>query len=211
MGKFTLELEKTIQVVLKKNITESRKKILKILIEYVLEKLKNNQEVNLNFICTHNSRRSQFCQIWSYAASHYFDIPIKCYSGGTEITECNIRTVNSIKLNGFLVSSENKNKTLHYLISAGNNISPIKVYSKLFNESINKSIPYAAIMTCSDANKNCPFIPGAEKRISLPFEDPKEFDDTSKETKKYKECSLIIASEIFYVFNGVHKSLNPYK
>ena len=209
MGKITLELEKRIQVVLKKHITESRKKILKILIEYFLEKLENNHEVNLNFICTHNSRRSQFCQIWSYAASHYFKIPIKCHSGGTEITECNIRTINSIKLDGFLVSSENNNR--HYLVSAGNNISPIKVYSKLFNESINKNMPYAAVMTCSDADKNCPFIPGAEKRISLPFEDPKEFDDTLIEAKKYKECSLKIASEVFYVFNEVDKSLNPYK
>ena len=72
-------------------------------------------------------------------------------------------------------------------------------------------MPYAAVMTCSDADKNCPFIPGAEKRISLPFKDPKEFDDTLIEAKKYKECSLKIASEVFYVFNEVDKSFNPNK
>ena len=56
-------------------------------------------------------------------------------------------------------------------------------------------------MTCTHADENCPFIPGAEKRISLPFEDPKAFDDTSEEAEQYDKRSLQIATEMKYVFN----------
>jgi arsenate reductase len=58
-------------------------------------------------------------------------------------------------------------------------------------------------MTCAHADKNCPFITWAEKRISIQYNDPKGFDDTPQETKKYDERSIQIASEFFYVFNKV--------
>ena len=208
MNRITKELEKTIQGAINREIRDSRKKKLGILIKYVLEKFKNNQDVNFNFICTHNSRRSQFCQIWSHTASHYFNVPVNSHSGGIEITECNERVISSIKNSGFLVSSNSKNKNPEYSISIGDNYKTLKMFSKLFNKSINSDISFAAVMVCSDADKNCPYIPGAEKLISLPYHDPKVFDDTPREIKKYEECSHKIASEIFYVFNEVSKKLS---
>ena len=58
-------------------------------------------------------------------------------------------------------------------------------------------------MTCSDADENCPYIPKAEKRIPLRYDDPKSYDDTPIESEKYDERSLQIASEIFYVFSQI--------
>ena len=200
-------IEKTIQVILKKEIANSRKEVLKILIKYIVGKIENNEQVNLNFICTHNSRRSQFCQIWSNTASHYYKIPVNCYSGGTEITECNNRVIKSIINNGFLVTGNDKNKNPEYLVAISAN-KTIKLFSKLFNKSIDNDKPFIAVMTCSDADKNCPYIPGAEKRIPLKYDDPKEFDNTTLEIKKYEESSYKIASEIFYVFNEVSKKLS---
>ena len=197
-------IEKTIQVFLKKEIANSRKEILEILIKYIIGKIENNKQVNLNFICTHNSRRSQFCQIWSSTASHYYNIPVNSYSGGTEINECNKLVINSITNNGFFVTSDGKSKNSKYSVSMGAN-KPIKLFSKLFNKSINHDGPFAAIMTCSDADENCPYIPGAEIRIPLKYDDPKVFDNTKLELKKYKECSDKIASEIFYVFSEIKK------
>ena len=199
-------IEKTIQVFLKKEIANSRKEILEILIKYIIGKIENNKQVNLNFICTHNSRRSQFCQIWSSTASQYYNIPVNCYSGGTEITECNKRVIKSIINNGFLVTGNDKNKNPEYLVAINAN-KTIKLFSKLCNKSINDDRPFAAVMTCSDADKNCPYIPGAEKRIPLKYDDPKEFDNTTLEIKKYEECSYNIASEIFYVFSKVSEKI----
>ena len=58
-------------------------------------------------------------------------------------------------------------------------------------------------MTCSHADENCPLIPGAEKKISLMYEDPKLFDRTILEKEKYRERSLQIATEMKYVFSKI--------
>ena len=81
------------------------------------------------------------------------------------------------------------------------------LFYRLTNKSINNDRTFIAVMTCSDADKNCPYIPGAEKRISLKYYDPKEFDNTALEIKKYEECSYKIATEIFYVFSEVSKKI----
>ena len=64
---------------------------------------------------------------------------------------------------------------------------------------------FAAIMTCSHADENCPFIPGTEKRIPVRYEDPKSFDDTREESVMYDQRSMQIASEMFYVFSKVRE------
>ena len=83
------------------NIPEDRLVVLIPLIDYIQSKIDNGQEINLNFICTHNSRRSQFSQIWAQTAADYFGVPAKCYSGGVEVTAFNERAVASIKRSGF--------------------------------------------------------------------------------------------------------------
>ena len=60
-------------------------------------------------------------------------------------------------------------------------------------------------MTCSSADKGCPFISGAEKRIPVTFEDPKAFDNTPQQAEKYKERSIQIATELKYVFSKLKK------
>lgn len=47
------------------NISTVRKAVLQPLIENIQSKYSKNQVVNLNFICTHNSRRSHLTQIWA--------------------------------------------------------------------------------------------------------------------------------------------------
>jgi arsenate reductase len=58
-------------------------------------------------------------------------------------------------------------------------------------------------MTCSNADVGCPFIPGAEKRIPITFDDPKAFDNTSLQKEKYHERSIQIATELCYVFSQI--------
>ena len=59
-------------------------------------------------------------------------------------------------------------------------------------------------MTCDSANEACPFVPGAEIRIPITFKDPKAFDNTPQQAEKYKERSLQIATELFYVFSQIN-------
>jgi arsenate reductase len=186
------------------NITEDRLAVLKSLIDYIQSKIDNGQEINLNFICTHNSRRSQFSQIWAQTAADYFGVPVKCYSGGVEVTAFNERAVASIKRSGFDVVAQGEGESNPiYMVSHSKDHDPITAFSKLFDDPINQAEQFAAVMTCSHADENCPFIPGTEQRIAVRYEDPKAFDDSPQEAAKYDERSMQIASEMFYVFSKV--------
>ena len=57
------------------------------------------------FICTHNSRRSQFTQVWAKIISDYYGFNINSFSGGTEVTNCNTRTIASFERMGFKVKN----------------------------------------------------------------------------------------------------------
>jgi arsenate reductase len=203
----TPKLKKSIQKALEKEISRERKEILKLLIDYILKKRAENSELHLNFICTHNSRRSQFSQIWAHTAAAYYGIPAKCYSGGVEVTAFNERAVASIERCGFLVSSTGETNP-HYHVTYHKEAPPLLVFSKLVEDPVNPTLPFAAVMTCAHADENCPFIPGTEQRIPLQYEDPKVFDNTPIEKEKYDERSLQIASELFYVFKSVCKALD---
>lgn len=185
-------------------IPKERLPVLNSAIDYIVNKIKKDKAVKLIFICTHNSRRSQFSQIWAQTAAYYFDIPeVYCYSGGVEVTAFNERAVNAIKKAGFHVSKKEKGDNPYYFIHFSEEEDPITAFSKIYDDSINAQKEFAAVMTCADADENCPFIPGAEVRIPLRYEDPKAFDGTTQEEEKYAERSLQIASEMFYIFSRV--------
>lgn len=196
------ELSATIEIVKKQHIPEERISVLQLLIDYIQSKMDQSEAVNLNFICTHNSRRSQFSQVWAKAAADYYGISANCYSGGVEVTAFNERAVASIKRSGFKVSAEGEGNPIYSVWNAEEG-EPLQVFSKLFDDPINEADKFAAVMTCSHADENCPFIPGTEKRIPVQYEDPKAFDDTPLEAEKYDERSVQIASEMFYVFSKI--------
>ncbi len=188
--------------VLTNPISPERMEILQELIDYVQEKIDADGEVHLNFICTHNSRRSQFSQIWAQTASATFGVPAKCYSGGVEVTAFNERAVASIKRLGFAVKAEGSENP-KYTVVFSDDVEPVIAFSKLYDDEANKTEKFAAVMTCDHADENCPFIPGTEKRLAVRYEDPKAFDDTPQEAEKYDERSIQIATEMFYVFSRI--------
>ena len=183
-------------------IPDYRKEILEVLINYIKEKNISGKKPLLNFICTHNSRRSQLSQIWAKTAADYFKISVGCFSGGTEITEFNKSAIASLKRYGFKIKSIGEINPKFQVYYAQDS-KPIIAFSKLFNDASNPSDPFAAVMTCDHADENCPFIPYSEIRISIPYNDPKAYDKTALEVKKYDERTLQIASEMIYVFKKV--------
>jgi arsenate reductase len=198
-----MNLDSSIENILQLEILQERRNILQVLIDYIQGKKVAGAEINLNFICTHNSRRSQFTQVWAAVAAHAFGIEVTCLSGGVEVTAFNERAVESLRRFGFLIQSEGGENPI-YSLEYALNTEPLKMFSKLFDHKVNQKAKFAAVMTCNHADENCPFIPGTEQRISVNYDDPKEFDGTSIEAKMYDERSSQIASEMFYVFSKIN-------
>ena len=182
-------------------IVDHRKDLLKPLRDYVVLKSKQKVDANLTFICTHNSRRSQLAQVWAKIISDYYGFTINSFSGGTEVTNCNRRTIASFERMGFEVKNPG-GENPHYELTYHEKRKPIIVFSKTFDDASNPKNNFAAVITCTNADENCPIISGAEKRISLPFEDPKIYDNSNQESEKYDERSRQIASEMKYIFNA---------
>tara|TARA_R110000782_G_scaffold204598_2_gene293058 strand:- start:536 stop:1168 length:633 start_codon:yes stop_codon:yes gene_type:complete len=199
------EIENTISALNIDSITAERRAILQPLIDFIQTKASLNKEIRINFICTHNSRRSHLSQVWSQTMAHYFDINnVFCYSGGTEATALFPVAAETLRNSGFQIKTISKNENPVYSIKYADNEHPIIGFSKKLDDDFNPKSEFAAIMTCDSANEACPFVPGAEKRIPITFEDPKAFDHTPQQAEKYKERSLQIATELFYVFSQIN-------
>lgn len=199
------EIEQVISNLDISGISNDRKKTLQPLIDYIQNKIDTKQEVRLNFICTHNSRRSHLSQVWAQAIASYFKLKnIVCYSGGTEATALFPMAVKTLEKSGFKVEKLSETENPIYSIKYGANELPVIGFSKTFDHGFNPQSEFAAILTCSQADAGCPFIAGAEKRIPITFDDPKEFDGTPQQEAKYEERSLQIAAELFYVFSKIN-------
>ncbi|MBF4487095.1 MULTISPECIES: protein-tyrosine-phosphatase [unclassified Flavobacterium] len=187
-------------------ISKDRKEILQPLINFIQLKSEQHQEIRLNLICTHNSRRSHLSQVWAQTAAHYYGIQnVFCYSGGTEATALYPKVAETLALSGFKITKLSEGNTPVYAIKFAGNQAPIIGFSKTYDDDFNPENEFAAIMTCSQADGGCPFIAGAEKRIAVTYDDPKAFDNTDQQSEKYNERSLQIATEMFYVFSQIKK------
>lgn len=185
-------------------IPEDRQLLLRKLSEYILEKRNKDLPVHLVFICTHNSRRSHFGQVWAAVAAAYYAIEnVHTYSGGTEATAFNPNAIQALRTTGFQVEGNASNPNPNYSVKFGEGLET-NCFSKTFDDPANPSSNFAAIMTCSHAEENCPFVPGTDLRIGITYDDPKDFDGTAQQDEKYLERSNQIALEILYTFSLVN-------
>jgi arsenate reductase len=185
------------------SIPEKRKEILAKITAYIQNQKDSNQSISLVYICTHNARRSFFGQIWAQTAASYYQIPnVSCASGGMEVTQCHPNSIATLKNQGFEIVKKTDDKNPIYSVEIDQEVA-IACFSKLYDDANNPKNNFAAIMVCSDAETNCPFIPEATLRISTTYDDPKEFDGTPLETEKYLERANQIAVECLFVFSQV--------
>lgn len=186
-------------------ITNERKAVLQQLTDFIQSKVSNGQEIRINFICTHNSRRSHLSQVWAQTMANYFNIKnVFCYSGGTEATALFPMAAETLSNSGFQIKTISNGDNPVYSIKYADNEHPIIGFSKKLDDDFNPKSEFAAVMTCDSANEACPFVPGAEKRIPITFEDPKAFDNTPQQSEKYSERSMQIATELLYVFSQIN-------
>lgn len=185
-------------------IPTDRKSNLGDVASFIKQELEESDTARLNFICTHNSRRSHLAQIWAQtAAVHYGIEGVKTYSGGTESTAFNPNAVAAVERAGFEVENPGGENT-KYSVRFSDDADPMICFSKTFDDPANPSKDFAAIMTCSDADANCPFVPGAKYRKPITYRDPKEADGTDKEKETYDERCRQIGTEMFYMMSLVN-------
>jgi arsenate reductase len=188
------------------SIESSRREVLQPLINYIQDKVSKEQEIRLNFICTHNSRRSHLSQVWAQTIAHHFQLDnVFCYSGGTEATALYPMVATTLEQTGFQIMTLSEGTNPVYSIKYSKNEHSVIGFSKTYDHAFNPESHFAAIMTCSQADAGCPFIAGAEKRIPITYEDPKVSDNTPNQKKVYINRSLQIATDMFYVFSQIKK------
>jgi len=188
---------------LQKNEPDRHNDLIEKLAVWISEQLKAGSRPKVNFICTHNSRRSQFSQTWFDAVQQYLGVDhADSFSGGTEVTACNERTIAALKRAGFEVESKGEENPV-YTLKGIENGNKIRLWSKVHDDKTNPSGTFAAVMTCDHADRNCPFIPGAAIRVPLTYTDPKYADDTEEETEAYDQTCKIIATDMMRIIKAV--------
>lgn len=191
-------------------LPEERKENLRKIASYIIEKQKKKEKTEIIVICTHNSRRSHFGQVWLQIAAHHYGLEnIYTFSGGTEATACNIRTVKALQRAGVEIknTSEKGEKNPKYVAKYSEKASEMWLFSKVYSSTANPQLGFLAILVCSTADEACPIVKGAEQRIYHGYEDPKKSDDTPQEEETYDARCKQIAQEMFFVMREVKKSL----
>lgn len=187
-------------------ISEERKIILQPLVDYLQNKIETDQTIRLNFICTHNSRRSHLSQIWAQTMAYHFGVKnVYCYSGGTEATAMFPKVAETLSNQGFQIQKLSETENPVYAVKYAQNEAPVICFSKEYNNEFNPKSEFGAIMTCNNADEGCPIVFGAKGRFPVKYDDPKASDNTPEQTQVYAERSLQIAAEMFYVFSQIKK------
>lgn len=203
------ELHSTIERLTKQfdTISFDRKEELEKLSLYIKGKLDAHETPKLIVICTHNSRRSHLGQLWLAVAASYYQLPkIETFSGGTEATAFHPNAVAALQRIGFTLTIAEQAKNPVYQVRWQTNQDAYEAFSKKFEDAPNPTKEFAAIMVCSEADEGCPYVPGTDFRIALPFDDPKAFDGTDKEAAKYDERCEQIGMEMLYVISKVSEN-----
>lgn len=198
------EIIKLIGSLPSETITVERKKILDPIIIALQQKTSKQEAIRLIFICTHNSRRSHLTQIWAQTLAYYFNIQkVNCYSAGTEATALFPSIIETLQQTGFQISTLSQTKNPVYSIKFAANEPPIIGFSKTTDHTYNPKSAFIALMTCSQADIGCPYISGAERRFPLTHNDPKKYDNKPHAKKEYYQTSVLIATELYYIFSKI--------
>ncbi|WP_192812797.1 low molecular weight phosphatase family protein [Pedosphaera parvula] len=193
-------------------VSAERRVMLDAIATNVASQLRSGKEAQLTFICTSNSRRSHMSQIWAQTAAYYYGLnDVHAFSGGTQATACNCRTVAVMRRVGFTIEDATTGDNPVYLVRYAQDRPPIRAYSKRYNADANPKRDFIALMTCSVADKTCPLVEGAISRYAIHYADPRVCDDTPTETTAYNERCREIAREMFYIMSVTRRQLDAVK
>jgi arsenate reductase len=184
-------------------ITADRRKELENLAADLRIRLEREHGAELIFICSHNSRRSQMAQLWARLSAQYYGIEgLRFYSGGTGATAFHPNAVEAMNRAGFRIRVETPGPNPVYRVRFPEE-GEEKVYSKRFDDPLNPAEGFIVVMTCSEADEACPFVPGSSARYAIQYEDPGSSDGTPGEQEAYAARCRQIAREMLCLFSLV--------
>lgn len=189
-------------------VPPERQEVLRDIAAVMVEELRAGRDALATFICTHNSRRSHLSQIWLQTAAAWYGLErVRAYSGGTEVTACNCRTVTALRRAGFAVTDATSGENPVYLVRYASNRPPVRAWSKHYHAGGNPRRGFIALMTCSAADRSCPQVEGAIARFAIHYADPRLCDDLPTETAAYDARCREIAREMFFLAAEVRRYL----
>lgn len=183
---------------------------LRLIADYIRSCGHKHRTAALVFICTHNSRRSHFSQIWAQVAAYRYGVTgVETFSGGTEVTAMNSRVADSLRRSGLAVEIPREfaaDTNPRYLVRFAPNSPPLVCFSKIHNEPPNPSTDFCAVMTCAHADEACPLVPSCNLRAAIRYDDPKVSDNTPAEASTYDERSAQICREMLLLMHLARQS-----
>ncbi len=184
---------------------------LEALASWIAQHRADTGAAELIFVCTHNSRRSHLAQLWAQAAAWQLGLTgVRTHSAGTETTAFNPRSVRALQAQGLPIVDSGQREggdNVVYEVSFGPTLPTSRNFSKVLGHPSLPAADFAAVMVCTSADAACPFVPGAAHRLSLPYRDPKESDDTPAEAATYRARSEEIGREQAWLMARVHALL----
>jgi hypothetical protein len=165
------------------------------LMSWIVKNYSADKPVSVIIICTGNTRRSMLGSTMGNIAAAYYGLPnVKFYSGGTDPSAFNPRTIATLNEIGVEIESTGKEATrgkandvnMIYNVSWGMGLGTVE-FSKKYNDAQNPQSGFAAMLVCSEADSACPKVNGADIRIPVPYLDPKAYDNAPFEAGKYAE------------------------
>ncbi len=188
-------------------VAEERRAELSRLADLLTERLRRDERADLVFICTHNSRRSHFGQVWAQTLADDYGLKgLRTYSGGTEATACHPNTVRTLREAGFLIEAQDDSPNPRYHLRHGEDHAGMDLWSKVYTDPANPQRDFLAVVTCDSANEACPMVIGAAERLAIMYEDPKVADGTPEEAATYAARCRQIAAEMNWVMGMVKNS-----
>ncbi len=201
LRKYTQEVVKELD-----QVSGERKKTLSEIADFIIQELKEDSKADLVIICTQNSRRSHIAQLWLQTATEYYGVKnIYTFSGGLESSAFHPNAIAALERAGFNIPKVQSGDNPRY--TAYDGVTSYIMYSKRYTDSQNPQSDFGALMVCSEADKSCPVVEGADKRFSLSYDDPRYYDDTPSQNLKYDETVKEIAREMFYLADKIKSEM----
>jgi hypothetical protein len=193
------------------------------LVEWLVSNHRTGEPLHVTVICTGNSRRSMLGAVLGNIASAYHGLPeIRFHSGGTAPSAFNRRTIATLQAIGVDIEPTGSEaprgepdtpNPIHRVRwgSSRPGEPPLEMteFSKTYQDPANPSTGFAALLVCGEADAACPAVIGASVRISMPYLDPKLFDDSPYEAQKYAERRDDIGRLMLSVLSQVRNRLGP--
>ena len=143
--------------------------------------MEKSAQINVLFLCTGNSARSQMAEAW---LSHLGGDRFNVFSAGLEPHGVNPFTTRVMEESGYDMSPH---------------------HSKHLEEFIGKVDFDYLITVCGNADERCPVFPGMGTRMHWPFDDPAAFIGTDEEKLAFfREIRDQIKSQIQSWLDSLH-------